>query len=129
MNLHRRICPICQNKFDPTQAHQICCTPTCSNVRRVRLFRARKRFGGDDGGGGRHRAPQLGLFPKLAKAKPPKPARVPAPRLFPEDEGGLIATFGGAVTYGQDGSVSDNSKYSVKPATAVFDSPAHLVAA
>src|ERR1700693_920415 len=69
-----RTCPICQIKFDPTRAqpealreapladpkprrgrprclptHQICCTPACSNVWRVRLCRARKRCrGGGD---------------------------------------------------------------------------------
>jgi len=49
-----RTCPICQIKFDPTRAHQICCTPACSNVSRVRLCRARKRCGGGDDVPARH---------------------------------------------------------------------------
>jgi hypothetical protein len=75
----------------------------------VRRFRARKRYGGDDGGGGKQRA----LFAKsvLAKAKPPKPAPVIEPNLFESD---LLATFGGGGEYGRDGSWSDKNRYYVK---------------
>ena len=39
---------------------------------------------------------------------------MPEPTLFGDDESGLLATFGGAVEYGQNGSVSDKNRYSVK---------------
>jgi len=126
--LANRTCPVCQTKFDPVVAWQVCDTQRCKNVLGVRRFRARKRHGGDDGGGGKQGA--LG-FPKpmLAKAKPPKPARVPAPRLFPDDSGGILATFGGAVEYGQSGSVSDKNRYSVKSDRKPSKTQADLVAA
>src|SRR5579863_6647678 len=111
----KRTCPVCQTKFAPTVDWQVCDTAKCATALRVRRFRARKRCGGGDDGGGPGRRPQLGLFPK-----PPKPAkrvRVPEPTLFPDDAGGLLATLGGAVTLGgEDGQVpiTSHSRYSVK---------------
>jgi hypothetical protein len=98
MSLHgKRTCPICQTKFEPVVEWQVCDTRKCTNVLNVRRFRARKRCGGDDGGGGRQRR----LFPKplLTKAKPPKAAPVAEPTLFETE---LHATLGGAVEYSQD---------------------------
>lgn len=117
MSLHsKRVCPICQAKFDPIVDWQVCDTERCAAVLRMRRFRARKRCGGgDDGGGGGQRR----LFPMLVKSKRPKPAKrvhVPEPTLFPDDAGGLLATLGGPIEYEADGSVSDkqHSRYSVK---------------
>jgi hypothetical protein len=102
----------CLARFDPYSIDQIYCSPQCAVRMRVRRCRARKRAGGgDDGGGGRQRR----LFPKPVLAKPPK--RVPEPVLFPDDAGGiLLATFGGAVEYGQDSvcPIRDHTGYSVK---------------
>lgn len=111
----KRICPVCEAKFEPIVEWQVCDTRKCTNVLNVRRFRARKRCGGgDDGGGPRQR----GLFPKLAKAKPPKPVRVPEPTLFPDDGGAqLLVTYGGA-EYRDDSArpISTHSRYSVKSA-------------
>jgi hypothetical protein len=87
----------------------------------VRLCRARKRFGGDDGTGGGQRA----LFPRVAavKGKPPQSAPVPEPTLFEND---LLATFGGAVLYAEAGSVSDKNRYSVKLETRPPNRPSVL---
>ncbi len=87
----------------------MCDTRECANVLRVRRCRARKRFGGDDGGGTRQRR----LFPKPLLTKPPKPVPVVEPTLFETD---LLASFGGAAEYARDGSVSDKNRYSVKSA-------------
>ena len=110
----KRTCPVCQTKFDPIVEWQVCDTRKCTNVLNVRRFRARKRNGGDDGGGPHGRRAQLGLFPK-PPAKAPKLAPVPEPMLFPTSDGSaLVATFGGAAEYRQDGSVSDKNRYYVQ---------------
>ena len=121
----KRTCPVCETKFDPTVDWQVCDTPRCTAVLKMRRYRARKRCGGGDDGGGGSR--QRALFAKTAhaKAKPPKPAPVPAPTLFETD---LLATFGGAVEYARNGSVSDKNRYSVKSDTRK-PSKTHLAAA
>jgi hypothetical protein len=108
----KRTCPVCREKFDPIVDWQVCCTPDHAVVLRMRRYRARRRAGGGDDGGGGTR--QRRLFPKplLVKTKPPRPAQVHEPTLFETD---LLATFGGAVEYAGDGSVSDKNRYSVKP--------------
>ena len=109
--LAKRTCPVCHVKFEPVVEWQVCDTPRCTAVQKMRRYRARKRCGGgDDGGGGRQRR----LFPKpsLVKAKPPKTAPVPEPTLFGESD--LQASLGGAAEYHGDGSVSDKNRYYVK---------------
>jgi hypothetical protein len=100
----------CKTRFEPYSIDQVYCSSRCRIRMGVRAHRNRlKCGGGDDGGpGGRQRA----LFPKpaLVKSKPPKPTPVPQPVLFETD---LLATHGGAVEYGENGSVSDKNRYSV----------------
>jgi hypothetical protein len=113
----RRVCadPKCRTKFSPVAEWQIFCSDRCRNRVKVSRFRARQRYGDDDGPNGGKR--QRCLFPGglKAKAKPRKPPRrVPQPELFPPANAGLVATFGGAVEYGESGSVSDKNRYSVK---------------
>jgi|SRR5579864_4880987 len=104
----KRTCPICQVKFNPVVEWQVCDTERCSSALRMRRFRERKRCGGGDDGGGGGRQRQL--FPKPVLAKPPKVEPAPAPTLFEND---LLASFGGAVEYAKDGSVSDKTRYYV----------------
>ena len=106
--------PKCRAKFTPVAEWHIFCSKTCAVRVSVRRFRARQRYG-DDGGGGPGKR-QRCLFPAgvTAKAKRPKPPqRVPQPVLFPPENAGLVATFGGAVKYGEGGSVSDKNRYYV----------------
>jgi predicted nucleic acid-binding Zn ribbon protein len=76
----KRTCPVCREKYAPIQEWQVCCTPKCANVLRVRRFRARKQGGGDDGGGGGKRR-QLALFSKESvsakRIKQPRPETAP----------------------------------------------------
>lgn len=97
---------------------------------RVRHCRARKRYGDDGGPGGKRR--QARLFPASAvnrRTKPKPEIRLKQDDLFPDDGAALIATFGGAVKYAGDGSVSDNgayNRYSVKSGKRPPESvPAH----
>jgi CGNR zinc finger len=100
----------CTERFEPFSIEQIYCSHRCAVRMAVRAHRARKRFGGGDPDGGGRR--QRTLFPKpaLVKSKPPKPTPVPQPVLFETD---LLATHGGAVEYGENGSVSDKNRDSV----------------
>jgi CGNR zinc finger len=111
MGMSTRTCAAddCKMRFEPYSIDQLYCSPQCGNRMRVRRCRSKKRYGGDDGGGGRQRR----LFPKpaLVKGKPPKHTPVATPNLFETD---LLATFGGGVEYGSDGSVSDKNRYYVK---------------
>lgn len=95
----KRICPICEDPFEPVCEWQVCCSPKCTNVRNVRAYRHRQRYGsgGDDGGPGRQRR----LFPHTAaaKAKAAKPEPVAEPMLFETD---IHATLAGAVEYLED---------------------------
>lgn len=101
----KRTCPVCKTKFDPTCEWQVCDTRSCANVLRVRRFRQRKRFGGDDGGPG---GGQRMLFPKtaVAKAKHAKAAPVPEPTLF---EAEMHATFGGAIEFYGDAETGEET--------------------
>jgi hypothetical protein len=115
----KRTCPVCETKFDPTVDWQVCDTPRCTAVLKMRRYRQRKRCGGgDDGGGGKQRR----LFPKplLTKAKPPKAAPVAEPTLFEAD---LLASFGGAVEFGGNGSASDKNRYYVNRERAFLSEP------
>lgn len=114
----------CRKPFEPAfgqEQSQKYCSQRCATRMRVRICRARKRYG-DDGGGGPGGRRQAALFSRseLHRRKPAKSAIKPKPKqddLFPDDGAALYASFGGAVSYAQDGSVSDNarySKYSVK---------------
>jgi hypothetical protein len=113
-------------EFDPVNPLKKFHSVQCQTRTRLRRWRKSKRCGGGDGGGG---GKQRRLFarPVLAKAKPPKHAPVAEPTLFETE---LHATFGGAVEYGQPGSVSDKSRYSVKSACKPAESvPAEAAAA
>jgi hypothetical protein len=97
----------CTTRFEPYSIDQVYCSHRCGTRMRVRLHRQRKCGGGDGGGGKRQRS----LFPKpLPKSKPPKPVPVAEPTLFGLD---LIATHGGTLRYGADGSVTDNDPFQV----------------
>jgi hypothetical protein len=74
----------CGVEFEPKLDNQIHCCRKHATLHRVRRLRARRRNNGGGGGNG----------------GPPN--------------GGLVATIGGAVEYGTDGSFADNSKYYVK---------------
>jgi hypothetical protein len=103
--METRICAAddCETTFDPKIPEQKFCSNRCASRVRVRRLRDRRRHQNLPGPGG----------------GPPN--------------GGLLATLGGAVDYGQDGSASDKNRYSVKsntrkPAQSVPDQP-HQVAA
>jgi hypothetical protein len=98
--MEKRLCALdgCQLEFEPQRETQKFCSPQHSSLSRVRRMRARRHRGGGDGGNG---------------GGPPN--------------GGLYATIGGAVEYGQDGSATDHSRYYVKPAKSLPPWKLHLV--
>lgn len=116
------------------------CSDRCATRVRVRRYRARKHGGGNGGPSGGKRQPTLFSRSELHRRKPAKSTLAPKPKqdgLFPEDGAALYASFGGAVSYNHDGSVSDNgrySKYSVKssrrrPPQSVSQNPEKPLAA
>ena len=83
--MESRICAAddCDVKFSPDDPRQVYHTPQCGIRQRVRNLRAKRRNGGPNGNGGG------------------------------PNGGGLHATLGGAVEYGDSGSVSDKNRYYV----------------
>lgn len=95
-------------EFDPANPLKEYHSIQCQRRMRMRRLRNKNRTDGPSGGGRQRR-----LFPNPPKAA--KRVRIPEPVLFPDDgASGLHATIGGAVEYGQNGSVSDKNRYSVK---------------
>lgn len=87
----QRLCadPKCRKKFKPVTDWHEFCSPRCRTRVAVARFRARKRYGNDDGPQGGKR--QRRLFPKLVPAKAKAAVEVKQEPLFSET--GVRATF------------------------------------
>jgi hypothetical protein len=98
----------CRQPFERMHEFQKYCSRRCATRIYVRLCRARKRSGGDDGGPGGKRQPRLFTVSAMHRRKSAKSVVKPKPKqdgLFPED--GIHATQAIGYGYDQNGELSD----------------------